>query len=499
MEPIKGDFFDGQYHQATNASEKLTKHSPADLSKVLYQVEVDYSHINQVIESAKRAQKKWQNTSLDNRKNLLIKYKEIVASRTNEIAKAIAIETGKPLWESMTEAQALASKVDVTFNDSLARVANHTIKDVMPQIDGHEIKRPIGVSLVIGPFNFPCHLANGQIISALLTGNTVIFKPSEKTILSSQLMFDCLVEAGFPTGVVNLINGTAHTSSKLCEHPQVKAIYFTGSKAVGLKILEKTYNDLSKMVALELGGKNATILHRDANLEHALPELLRACFLTAGQRCTSTSTILIHRSISDNFIEQFKHWSEKIIIDHPIDYAQEPFMGPLIDHAAVDSYQNYCSQAISEGAEALIDFKLLNKLKYQGHYVSPTIHYFKQASSELNTLKTEIFAPNVVFVPYDDIDAAIEMANISEYGLAAAIFTEDKSIYQQCLNELDAGLINLNRSTVGASARLPFGGLKSSGNFRPAGVSMIEHCVHTISSLETMQTNSHISDVKGLG
>ena len=410
---------------------------------------------------------------------------------------AIALETGKPLWESKTEAAALSAKVNVTLNESLERIKQTTINQVLPNIDGHFIYKPLGICLVIGPYNFPCHLANGQILSALIAGNPIIFKPSEKTIYSAQVMIECFHAAGFPKGVINLINGGAISTQKLIKASEIKGIFFTGSLAVGKKILESVGADVTKLVALELGGKNTSIIHKDAPVEHCLTELLRACYLSTGQRCTSTSVVAIHKSLEQEFIEKFKEITKKIIVDHPTKAKVDPFMGPLIDEMAVKKYNDSLSLGEKNGAEAIIKNQNLD-VGYQGHYLGASIHYLKEAKKENPFTQEEIFGPACTFVPYEDIDDAISLANISDYGLAAAIFTSDQAIYKRCLRDIDAGIINLNRSTVGASSKLPFGGVKNSGNHHPAAVSMIDHTVNMISSLETMDNSSKIKDVKGL-
>ena len=496
---LKGDYFNGRFtgHDLSKAQEKIIKKSPADLTQTLWEVGIHYDHIDAVIESAQKGFETWRKIKLEDRITYLKKYQEIVRSKRDEIAMALALEVGKPLWEAKTEAMALDTKVSVTITDSYERIKQTTIKEVMPKIDGHVVYKPLGPSFVIGPFNFPCHLANGQILSALLAGNSIIFKPSEKTIYCAQLMMECFAEAGFPEGVINFINGTGYTASKITSDKRIKAIYFTGSKNVGLKILENTHQDLNKLVALELGGKNSTILHHDTNISHALPELLRASFLTSGQRCTSTSMILVHRKIEQEFINQFKAVTERIRVGHPLSQP-DPFMGPLIDEQAMNLYFEFTGFGKAEGAEEIVAPRRLD-VGYDGYYVSPSIHYAKNPDLNGKFIQEEIFGPNCFFVPYDDIEEAIKIANSTQYGLAASVFTRSSEIYQLCLRDIDAGLINLNRSTVGATARLPFGGLKNSGNHHPAAVSMIDHCVGTVASLETLDdTSSKISDVLGL-
>jgi succinylglutamic semialdehyde dehydrogenase len=207
--------------------------------------------------------------------------------------------------------------------------------------------------------------------------------------------------------------------------------------------------------------------------------------------------IIVHKKIEQEFIQRFKEITERIIVDHPTKYTVDPFMGPLIDQIAVDKYNEALTLGEKNGAETLVGNKDLG-LKYKGHYVAPTIHYLKEAIKSNPFTQEEIFGPNCTFTPYEDIEKAIEIANISDYGLAASIFTQDSDIYKLCLRDIDAGIINLNRSTVGASSRLPFGGVKNSGNHHPAAVSMVDHTVGTVASLETLDNSSKIEDVKGL-
>ena len=348
---LRGDYFNGKFSHRnglntsdiSKSNEEISKTCPGDKSHKLWDALVDYENISKVIESSENGFQIWRKTSFEERINCLKKFQEIATSKKEQIATAIALETGKPLWESRTEAGAIAAKVGVTITESLKRISQETITSVLPSIDGHIIKKPLGPSLVIGPFNFPCHLANGQILSALLTGNSIIFKPSEKTIYSSQMLIECMHEAGFPKGVINFINGTIKTTQDILKHPSIKGIFFTGSYDVGKKILESVGTDITKLVALELGGKNTTILHSDTNIDHALPELLRACYLSSGQRCTSTSMIIVHKSIEDEFINKFKNITEKIIIDHPTKYKVDPFMGPLIDDLSVEKFKKSLS------------------------------------------------------------------------------------------------------------------------------------------------------------
>lgn len=503
MFELKGNFFKNSFHlpktSGINSVERtITRHSPAESDKVLWECPIEYKHVHEVVESSITGYKTWRLTSLDERKNCLKKYQDNLKDAQEKIAEAIAMEIGKPLWESKTEAAALISKVDATINHSLPRIDTKIIDEISANTNGRISYKPIGPSLIIGPFNFPCHLPNTQILSSLIAGNSIIFKPSEKACYSTQLMFECLANAGFPEGVINLMQGDGEVARRLLSDKDIKTIFFTGSKEVGVKILESTATDLNKLVALELGGKNSSILHKDANLDFALEELLKASFITTGQRCTSTSLIPIHRSIIDEFVTKFHELSKKIIVDHPIDFELEPFMGPLIDQKAVDTYILFVGMAKREGLEEIMRGKQIQK-KHNGHYVSPSIHVAEKFNNDSHFLTSEIFGPTTTFIPYDTIEEAIEICNATEYGLASSIFTKDRSLYDLCLRDIDAGVINLNRSTCGASALLPFGGVKNSGNYRPAAISMIDSCVYSAASLESMSDEPNgIESIKGI-
>jgi succinylglutamic semialdehyde dehydrogenase len=500
---ILGNYFNGNFHlpQTTgpHAVENiLSRFSPADLTLKLWEVPVDYSDIEKSVDSAVNGFATWRKKTQSERNVLLKKYQEEVSKRKDEIALAISFEMGKPLWEAKTEVASVIAKITVTIEDSLPRISSKNFDNIMPKTNGHIFYKPIGPSLIIGPFNFPCHLANGQILSALVAGNSILFKPSEKTCYSAQLLIECFHSAGFPSGVINLIQGDGETARRLLKEKAIKGVFFTGSKEVGKKILEVTHHDLSKLVSLELGGKNTTILHSDANLDHALQEIIKACFLTTGQRCTSTSIVAIQRSIHDEFISRFHEMAKKIIIDHPVEYTKEPFMGPLVDQSAVDSYLLFMGMAKREGIQEIMRGKHIDKAK-KGHYVSPSIHFSETWNNDSMFLQSEIFGPNVTFIPYDNIEDGIKIANATEYGLAAAVFSKDNNIFKMCVEEIDAGLINFNRSTVGASAKLPFGGVKNSGNYRPAALTTIDACVYQMASLEVLDDEpDNINTIIGL-
>lgn len=500
---IKGNYYHGTFHLPKsdgkdNIISFIERYCPANTEELLWSCPIDLKAVDHVIESAISGFKFWKQLPIEERIGFLRKYQENLAKRKDEIARAISYEMGKPLWEAYTEASSLISKVDVTISDSLPRVKDLHFENIMPETNGHVFYRPLGPSLVIGPFNFPCHLANTQILSALITGNSVIFKPSEKTCYSAQLMMECFHHASFPRGVVNMIHGLGETANRLTKSRDIKAVFFTGSKEVGLKILENTHTDLNKLVALELGGKNPAIIHEDADIELSLQEMVRGCYLTTGQRCTSTAIVFLHKKHLNYFVENFHALSKRVIVDHPVEYETEPLMGPLVDQRALDTYLLFMGMAKREGIEEIMRGKQLEK-KFKGYYVSPSIHLAEKWSTKSLFLLSEIFGPNCTIVPYSEIEEVFEAIKTIEYGLASCVFTKSQSVFHKCIENIDSGLINLNRSTCGASPKLPFGGVKNSGNYRPAAVATIDSCVYQMASLEAYQARpSKLSDIVGL-
>lgn len=499
---LKGNFFDGKWHAPLTTGQDATeifikKYNPSDLDTHLWTCPVEYRHIDELIESSVKGFNHWRKTTIEERISFLKKYQEAVLSKKDDLAKAISLETGKPFWEALTEASSVISKVDVTIKESLPRINQKSFDNILPETKGYVFFKPIGPCFVIGPFNFPCHLANGQILSALIAGNSVIFKPSEKTCYSAQILAECFELAAFPNGVFNFIQGDGETAKRILAEKVIKGVFFTGSKEVGLNILKSTYQDLSKLVSLELGGKNTAIVHKDANTKHALFELIKGAFLTSGQRCTSTAIVAIHESLMDEFIQNFHQMAKRIIIDHPIEYDEEPFMGPLIDEKSAQNYLLFMGMAKREGIEEIMRGKQLER-KFRGHYVSPSIHLSKTFDHKSHFLSSEIFGPNCTFIPFKEIEEGIEIANSTEYGLASSIFTSDKSIYELCVRDIQSGLLNLNRSTVGASAKLPFGGVKNSGNYRPAALTTIDSCVYQMAGLEiyNFEVEQNIKGIK---
>lgn len=485
----KGDFIAGKFLKPQIADSSFTKVSPSDLDDCVGEVQVGFAHVNQAVESAHEAFDTWSILSISERADHLRRLAKVFESKKEAFAEIISRETGKPLWESRTEAGALVGKINVTLEHSVKLVGEEKISGALPGVDGFIRYRPKGVMAVVGPFNFPAHLPNGHIVPALLTGNTVVFKPSDKTPFTGQLMAECFMEAELPPGVFNLVQGLGETGKRLVAHRQVQGVLFTGSYDVGLKIKQETLNQYWKILALEMGGKNASLIWEDAEIDKAVYESLMGGFLTAGQRCSCTSVIYLHENIYETFMDKFYQAAKKLKIGH---WKSDVFMGPLIGEDAVEKYLRFQQIALREGAECLMRGKKL-ETDHKGHYVTPSIYMVPEFNEDSVYLTSEIFGPNVAVVKVNDFDLTLKKMNASQFGLVASVFTQERELFDRALGKLNVGLLNWNRTTNGASSKLPFGGTKKSGNHRPSAHHAVYYCTTPVASLED---GTQFGDVK---
>lgn len=479
-----GDFINGRFILSDKSDGQFKDISPADLNDQVMTVKYKLDHIDQACQAAKQAYLSWAKLSLQERKGYLLKLKDIFVAHESQMAELIARDTGKSLWDATTEAKALAGKIDITLNESIKLIQGERITNALPQVDGVIRFRSRGAMAVIGPFNFPAHLPNGHIIPALIAGNTIIYKPSEQTPAVAQLYAQMFEKAEFPSGVFNLVHGEVETGRRLVAHELVDGILFTGSYEVGLKIKQETLNHYWKILALEMGGKNATVVWDDADIDKAIYETLIGAYMSTGQRCSGTSRVILHDKIADQFTDRFYQAAKKLSIGH---WSKNPFMGPLINGPAVEKYIRFQEMANRENCESLMRGKSL-ELEHKGFYVTPSIHLVKSYDENSVYQKTEIFGPNVAIYRSSDFDKTLEMVNSTGYGLAMALFTKNKELYETALLKARVGILNWNRTTNGASSRLPFGGMGKSGNDRPSAHFAIQYCTVPVASLEDPTT-----------
>ena len=476
-----GDFIDGNFLLSEKEKEEtFHKVSPSDRKDEILSFFSSFSSVKKACKAAKKAFPLWRDLDFNTRKKYLLKLKKAYQKKEDEMAKTISRETGKPLWETKGEAKALSSKIDITLQESLKLVETKNIAKASGSMKGVIRYQARGALSVIGPFNFPAHLPNGHFVPALLLGNTVVFKPSDKTPATGQLIAEIFKSCEFPPGVFNMVQGAKEIGQSLAEEVLLDGLLFTGSYDVGLKIKKQTLNHAHKILALEMGGKNTSLIWKDCDIKRAVYENLMGSFITAGQRCSCTSKIFVHRQLYDEFSSKFLEATKNLQIGH---WKEKVFYGSLIDEDSQKRYLQFQDIAIREGAEALLKGEKLEK-SHIGYYVSPSVHLISKPSQKSIYQTTEIFGPSVGIYPIDSFEEAISFQNSSNYGLAMSVFSKDKKIYEESTKKAKVGILNWNKSTVGASSRLPFGGRGFSGNDRPSGSFAVYYCSSPVASLE---------------
>ena len=466
-----GDFIDGAFVPTDAPDEELRILSPGDQADLVSVHGVKHAHVDAAVAAARKAFPAWRRLGEAKRRELLRAYQERVRHHRDAIAETISREVGKPLWDATGEANALAGKVDLMLGEGAEWTRDRRLEDLPGEIR----YRPHGVLAVIGPFNFPAHLPNGQIVPALLLGNTVVFKPSEKTPSAAVWMARCFEEAGFPPGVVNVVQGAAASAKSLADHDDVDGILFTGSVAGGQKIVAANAPRPGRLVALELGGKNATIVLDDADVERAARQIAFAAFASGGQRCTATSRLFVTPKIAEPLIARLSEAAKAAKVGYPLD--EGVFMGPLISDEARQALLQAQGRAREAGFEAIVDGGALEVPGHEGWYVRPSLHRAPEATARVpGYTHEELFGPDVAIYVVDDLDQAVTLANDTAYGLACAVFTQDAAAFEAAADRLRVGVLHWNQSSAGASGHLPFGGVKDSGNHRPAGITAGTFC-----------------------
>lgn len=462
---INGEWLKGQ-------GSVFTSISPAT-SEVIWEGEMASSkEAEKAFEAAYDAQKTWESLSLDERITPLKRYKEVLEKETEGLALAISMEVGKPLWESKTEVAGMIGKLDVTIKAYHERTPyKHN------QSNGLETRlthRPHGVVAILGPYNFPGHLPNGQIIPALLAGNTVIFKPSELTPMVGEKLIDCFHQADFPKGVINLIQGARLTGKALLKQP-VNGVFFTGSYQTG-QLIHKQFGGRPEVIlALEMGGNNPLIVDEVKDIDAALFNTLMSAFITSGQRCTCARRLLLPKNqFGDAFLKALIDKTKRLKLGAYTE-TPEPFMGPVISEGVSERLLKIQSDFIEQGAVAH-----LSMVSKGNALLTPGIIELHETAP---TFDEEIFGPLLSIYRYSEMEEAIAKANDTAYGLSAGILTDNHAHADYFYQNIKAGIANINRQMTGASGSAPFGGIGRSGNHRPAAFYASDFCAYPMASM----------------
>lgn len=479
----RGDLVDGRLALPERPDGELACVDPGDTRESLGAFPFALESVERAAAAARRAWPAWRDAAPETRAAAILRFRDALHAEAERFASVVSREVGKPLWEARSEVAAMLAKFEITLADGLALVAERSLP-----LGGGQVGRwragARGVFGVIGPFNFPGHLMHGHIVPALATGNCVVVKPSDKTPATGQLYAELLERAAFPPGVANLVQGDAGVGAALAVHRALDGVLFTGSYAAGRRILEATLDQPWKLVALELGGKNGVLVCADADLDAAAHAIAFGACLTAGQRCSSTSRVFAERAIVDPLAERLVRLFRGIAIGHSSDPGA--FMGPLISAAARERHALVLQWAAADGAEALVPGGPCDGPR-PGHYVRPSLHRLRRPPAPSRYQSEEHFVPDAFLCEVDSVEAGLAAIEASDFGLVASVFTRSRGIYERAARTLRVGCLNWNAPTVGASSKLPFGGIKRSGNDRAAGVASTLYTTFPQASLEVAE------------
>lgn len=435
----------------------------------------DETTINHTVHQAAQAFKTWSKTNLKERHALVRRFADILSQNKQAMAELIARESGKPVWDALGEVSASIGKVELSIQAHQERTGL-TEKQIA---SGKLIiqHRAHGVMVVLGPFNFPLHLPNGHIVPALIAGNTVVFKPSEMTPAVAEFTLKLWQQAGLPDGVLTLIQGGKEPAQRLIQHPKVNGVLFTGGVPAGLAIHRAVAGHPEKIVALELGGNNPLIAWNTQHIQDAAKIIVRSAFISSGQRCTCARRLIVpNNEHGQAIVEAVCVLVDQLTVANPL--AQpEPFMGTLISEQAVD----YALQAQANWIEK--DAKVLRKAQRLNISSACMTVGILDVTNMQNRQDEEVFAPLLQVIRVDDFAAGIAEANNTRFGLAAGLIADDAQLFETFQAEIQAGIINFNAPTTGASGAAPFGGVGLSGNHRPAGFYASDYCAYPVTSM----------------
>ncbi len=477
-------FINGQWRPGHGQA--LTSIDPATGEAVWQESTAAAADVAAAVSAAREAFPDWADRPRAERIEALRRYKAALEERRAPMAEAISRETGKALWETTAELGSMIGKVDV----SIAAYDERTgVKETATAFGRAVLRhRPHGVMAVLGPFNFPGHLPNGHIVPALLAGDTVVFKPSEETPLTGQLMVEALEAADLPRGVVNLVQGGKEVGATLIDQ-HIDGLLFTGSGAAGAFFRKHFADRPDVILALELGGNNPLVVWDATDAEAAAALVVQSSFITTGQRCSCARRLIVPEGHEgEAVIDAVVALADRLRIG-AWNAADEPFMGPLISARAAD--------AARKAAAALGGTVIRQAGKVEGlsdAFLTPGI----LDVSHLETPDEEIFAPIVQVRRAATFDGAIALANATRYGLSAGLISDDRARWELFQQRIRAGVVNWNRPTTGAAGTAPFGGLGASGNHRPSAYYAADYCAYPVASFEADAVEPTLGDIKGL-
>ncbi|BCV31112.1 N-succinylglutamate 5-semialdehyde dehydrogenase [Shewanella algae] len=466
---IKGQWLAGE-------GQAMSSSNPANSEPLWQGNAATPAQVEAAVAAAREAQFDWFMLGFDGRLQVIEAYRDQLEAHKAEIADTIAQETGKPLWETATEAGAMIGKIGL----SVAAYHKRTGETENELPAGRAVLRhkPHGVVAVFGPYNFPGHLPNGHMVPALLAGNTVVFKPSELTPKVAELMLKLWEKAGLPAGVINLVQGEVETGKALASHPQLDGLFFTGSSRTGHLLHQQYAGHPGKILALEMGGNNPLIVKGISDIKAAVHEIIQSAYISSGQRCTCARRLYIEKGEQGDALIAALVAAVKAIAVGPWNAEPQPFMGSMISEAAAKGMVAAQRNLQNLGGVSLVE---LTHIESGTGLVSPGLI---DVTEVIELPDEEYFGPLLQLVRYSSFDQAISLANDTRYGLSAGLLADSREDYDYFLARIRAGIVNWNKQITGASGAAPFGGVGASGNHRASAFYAADYCAYPVASME---------------
>ncbi len=464
------NYIDGQW-QVPDGCSLIENRNPADVRELLG-TSPDSSRevVKAAIAAAERAFATWRRVPAPQRGKLVAKAAQLMAERREAIALALTREEGKTLVESRGEVDRAIGCMEFAAGEGV-RLVGRTIPSVGTTAFNYTVREPLGVIGLITPWNFPVSIPAWKIAPALVTGNTVVFKPSPLTPITAKLVVDCFIDAGVPAGVVNLVFGATDVGLELTENPGVKAVSFTGSTHVGKAVYKQTSAHTGRCL-MEMGGKNPLVVLADADLALAAKQATLGAFGSTGQRCTATSRIIVEAGARAEFERLLVAEVAKLVVGNGMN--PETAMGPCVDENRRKEVLRFIETAKAQGGTVLTGGAAATEGDLvHGHFVEPTV--ITGVTSDMKLFREEAFGPLLAITEARDYEHAIALANDCDFGLSSSIFTTDLNKALRFTRESEAGMVHVNVNTTYSEPHMPFGGYKDSGfGGREAGWEAIE-------------------------
>ncbi|MDQ7734931.1 succinylglutamate-semialdehyde dehydrogenase [Halomonas sp. SpR1] len=457
-------------------AESLSKYDPVSGQPLWQAATASAEQVAAAVKAARGAFPNWARTPFAERQALVERFAEVLKNRGEELAVAIASETGKPLWEARTEAGAMVGKVALSVKAYNERTGER--EKTVGSAQAVLRHRPHGVMAVFGPYNFPGHLPNGHMVPALLAGNCVVFKPSDQTPLTADLTLQCWLEAGLPAGVINLVQGGVPVGQALAGNSDIDGLLFTGSAKVGGMLHQQFAGQLDKILALELGGNNPLVVKDVDDERAAVLAILQSAFLSGGQRCTCARRLMVPEgAVGDRLIDALSEAITKLHVAGQFEDNPAPFYGGLVSVAAADGLLKAQDELESMGGTVI---NRMQRLQENTSLLSPALIDV----TGLDVPDEEHFGPLLKIHRYSEWNEALALANNTRYGLSAGLIGGEQADWDDFLLRIRAGIVNWNRQTTGASGDAPFGGVGDSGNHRPSAFYAADYCAYPVASME---------------